>query len=146
MEAKEDNYGWTCLHVASYHGHLAICRLLIDKGAQLDAMSAGVLTPLHWAVTTDNLRLVRLLCDHGADIEAKDSNGWTPLQSAAYNGLISIMKELVEERNADINARDGVGTTALRWAREEDNPDVAAFLIAHGAIDEGNDEQQDNLF
>ena len=45
------------------------------------------------------------------------------------------MKELIEERNAEINARDDEGRTALRRARDEEKLDVAAFLSEHGGIE-----------
>ena len=54
----------------------------------------------------DHVEIVRLLCDRGADVEAFNNGGFRPLHYAAYNGHISVVKELIEERNAYINARD----------------------------------------
>ena len=45
------------------------------------------------------------------------------------------MKELIEERNAEINARDDEGITALGWASAEEKFHVAAFLSEHGGIE-----------
>ena len=45
------------------------------------------------------------------------------------------MKELIEERNAETNARDNVGRTALRYARQLNKPDIAAYLVSHGGIE-----------
>jgi len=45
------------------------------------------------------------------------------------------VKELIEERNAEINARTDSGRTALRWARARNNNDVAAYLVSHGGIE-----------
>jgi ankyrin repeat protein len=42
------------------------------------------------------------LCDCGADIEARDNTGWRPLHCAAMNGHISVVEELIGERNAEI--------------------------------------------
>ena len=120
----------TCLLTAAYRGHLAICRLLIDKGAQVEAKDSGGHTPLHQAARQGHVEIVRLLCDRGADIEARDNDGWRPLHYAAINGHISVVKELIEERNAEINARVKYGNTALRYAR----PDIASYLISHGGI------------
>ena len=136
MEAKgggED--GWTCLMAAAYRGHLAICRLLIDKGAQVEARTSGGWTPLHIAAAYDRIDIVRLLCDHGADVDARGDRGWRPLHLAVYNGHISVVKELIEERNADVNASDNGGMTALRLTRRRNNPIIAAYLISHGGIE-----------
>ena len=135
VEAKEGEYGNTCLHTAAHHGHLAICRLLIDKGAQLEAKSGGGNTPLHWAAIEGNVEIVRLLCDCGADIEARCNFGSRPLHHAAYNGHISVVRELIEERNAEINTRDGYGSTALSLARISDKPDIATYMVSHGGIE-----------
>jgi ankyrin repeat protein len=56
-----------------------------------------------------HVEIVRLLCDRGADVEARDNGGWRPLHYAAIYGHISVVKELIEERNAEINARDDDG-------------------------------------
>ena len=134
MEAKGgDVNGWTCLTTAAYNGRLDICRLLIDKGAQLEAKDWDHRTPLHWAAIEGHVEIVRLLCDRGADVEACNDGGWRPLHRAAYYGRFSVVKELIEERNAEINARDYDGRTALWLAG--DNPIIAAYLISHGGIE-----------
>ena len=135
MEANGGEYGITCLMTAAYNGHLAICRLLIDKGAQVEAKGSFGLTPLHRAAEQGHVEIVRLLCDRGADVEARDRWGERPLHMAARNGHISVVKELIEERNADINARNGNGSTALWFARQYHKHDVASFLVSHGGIE-----------
>ncbi len=131
MEAKGGVYGRTCIITAAYNGHLAICRLLIDKGAQLEAKDDSGCTPLHEAACQGHVEIARLLCDRGADVEAQSYyGGWRPLHFAANNGHITVVKELIEERNAEINARDRGGGTALRYARRN----IAAYLVSHGGI------------
>ena len=49
------------------------------------------------------------------------------------HGHISVVKELIEERNADVNARDYYGRNALRWA--SNNPIITSYLISHGGIE-----------
>ena len=133
-EAKGGVYGWTCLMEAAFNGHLAICRLLLDKGAQVVAKDVHGWTPLHFAARFGHVKIVRLLCDRGADVEARTNEGWRPLHVAAYHGYISVVKELIEERNAEINARTDRGNTARRFARKQDNLDIAAYLVSHGGV------------
>jgi len=137
VEARKeggDEDGLTCLMIAASNGHLDICRLLIDKGAQVEAKVSCGWSPLHYAAEQGHVEIVRLLCNHGADVEARVNNVWRPLHYAACNGHISVVKELIEERNADINARIGDdGWTALRWASHRS--DIAAYLISHGGIE-----------
>jgi len=135
VEGKEDEYGWTCLMAAAANGHLAICRLLLDKGALLEAKSIFHMTPLNLAATRGHIEIVRLLCDRGADVEAQDLFGTRPLHSAAWPGHISVVKELIEERNAEINERNNNGETVLGLARRSNKHDIAAYLISHGGIE-----------
>ena len=87
------------------------------------------------------------MCDRGANIEARDIIGYRPLHRAAINGHISVVKELIEERNAEINARAVDGRTALVYARYRNEPDVAAYLVSHGGLDLGvfDDDDDDDL-
>jgi len=135
VEAEGGEYGWTCLMTAARNGHLAICRLLLDKGAQLEAKGVFGYTSLHYPAIQDHVEIVSLLCDHGADVEARDVYGYRPLHWAAMNGHISVVKELIEERNAEINERIDDGWTALMLARQYNKHDVATFLVSHGGID-----------
>jgi hypothetical protein len=127
--------GATCLHTAAINGHLDTCRLLIDKGAQLEAITCDGVNPLQYAAYHGRIEIVRLLCDRGADIEAQTNSGWRTLHIAAFSGNISVVKELIEVRNAEINARSNSGLTALSWARDEGRDDTAAYLVSHGGVD-----------
>ena len=83
------------------------------------------------------------MCDRGADVEAFDNFGSRPLHFAAFFGHISVVKELIEERNAEINARDKYGRTALRLSRDIFglaltgglSKLVAAYLVSRGGIE-----------
>jgi ankyrin len=117
---------------ASRYGHLEICRLLIEKGAKADARELVGMTSLHFALKY--VEIVRLLCDHGADIDAREGLfNLTALSMAAYEGHLDVVQELVE-RNAEINARNTDGWTALMGARVNGKADVAVYLVAHGGI------------
>jgi len=122
--------------IAARNGHLDVCRLLLDKGAQVEAKSGGGWTPLHWASRQGHVEIVRLLCDRGADIEACSKSGYRPLHWAALRGHFSVVKELIENRSVDINAKmTYYDRTALRWARREKKANIADYLVLHGGIE-----------
>jgi ankyrin repeat protein len=119
---------------AAIYGHFDICRLLIDKGPIMEAKDRKGVTPLLWAAAYGHIEVVRLLCDRGADIEARTYSRMRPLHISASEGPISILKELIEVRNADINARDVTGRTALTVANNNNYPDIAAYLVSRGGV------------
>ncbi len=59
-------------------GHEAIVRLLLEKGAYIEATNNYDSTPLKWAAQRGHEAIVKLLLEKGANIEAKDNDGWTP--------------------------------------------------------------------
>jgi hypothetical protein len=136
MEAKMsvEYGGYTCLMVAVMTDHIDICRLLTDKGAQMEAKDSNGNTPLHFAAANGHMEIVCLLCDHGADIETSNEDGCRPLHFAAYNGHISVVKELIEVRYAEINARSNSGRTALTYRINEDHSAISSYLASHGGI------------
>ena len=44
---RHPSYGWTALHVAAREGHLAIVKLLVTKGADVNVQDFLGRTPLH---------------------------------------------------------------------------------------------------
>lgn len=46
---SKSNHGWTPLHLASYFGHKSMMELLLDNGADINALNNDGDTPLHKA-------------------------------------------------------------------------------------------------
>lgn len=61
---------------------LDIIKLLIDKGALVQAQAPDGRTPLMVAVQSGSLEAVKLLIEKGAPVNAKDANGATALSRA----------------------------------------------------------------
>jgi hypothetical protein len=79
IESKYKEYGQTPLWQAAENGHEAFVRLLLDKGASIDAKDSDGWTPLSRAAGNGHEAVVRLLLDKGASIDAKGLDGRTPL-------------------------------------------------------------------
>ena len=127
--------GFTCLHIATALLHIDICRLLIEKGANVEANDSQGWTSLFYAVLSRQIETVQLLCDYGANVNARNGSGKTPLDFAVLTGNLPIVKELIE-RKADINARNHFGQTALGLAMQfEKGPEMINYLISKGGIE-----------
>ena len=81
----ECNYN-TVLHRVAWGGHQATARLLLDRGAEIEAQDFGHQTPLRRAALRGHEATVGLLLNCGADIEAKGLVSKTPLHLAAFGG------------------------------------------------------------
>jgi ankyrin repeat protein len=68
----------TALHRAAAGGHLAVVRMLLDRGADPTIRDVGDnATALHFAAEHGSLEIVRLLVERGADVDGfGDVHGW----------------------------------------------------------------------
>jgi ankyrin repeat protein len=75
---------------ACMHGHMDAARLLLSKGAQINAIPGGFDysgTGLHYAALNGHQSMVEFLIQQGADIAIKDEKtGGTPAGWAEYGG------------------------------------------------------------
>jgi ankyrin repeat protein len=71
--------GDTALHCAAFWGRSEIARLLIDAGADVNALNDEKSTPLHNAARAANVKMARLLLEKGAKPDARDNDNKTPL-------------------------------------------------------------------
>jgi hypothetical protein len=91
---KKDNDGWTALHWAAEEGHEAVTRLLVNRGAEVNAEGNYGDMALHWAAVRGHEGVVRLLVERGANVNAKVSDGWTALHWAAKGGHEGVVRPL----------------------------------------------------
>ena len=99
----------------------AIFRLLLEYGADVNVADVNVTDGdgsnlLMMAICNGDHSLARLLLEHGANVNSMDKNGGnTALMRAAYLCQVSTMSLLIHNQ-ADVNARNHHGDTALMWA------------------------------
>jgi ankyrin repeat protein len=85
---------------AAKGGHAALCRRLLQQGADIAARNAHGSTALHMAVGSADRGVIELLLDSGADafIETPNEYGYTPLRAAREKGREDIVQLLVARR------------------------------------------------
>ena len=119
----------TALHVATYHGQLAVAQYLLDTGADPNIANRYGVTPLMLASANGDNTFVSLLLKAGADPNKTSPEGETPLMLAARAGKLDCIGSLLEQ-GADPNATESwEGQTALMWAAAEGYAPVARRLL-----------------
>ena len=73
-----------------------VARLLLDRGADINARNIWGSTPLHASTFMGRIEVVRVLLERGADVGAVDKQGRTPFSLAKKYGYDEIMKLLSE--------------------------------------------------
>jgi ankyrin repeat protein len=103
--------GFTALHLAIFGGQEDAMRLLLERGADPNALSTSDIAkvpPLGTAAFVRSVPLARLLLDSGADPNGRGEGGFTALHSAAQNEDEELARLLLE-RGADPNLAAGDG-------------------------------------
>jgi ankyrin repeat protein len=67
---------------AAQGGNPEVIRLLLSRGAKVDACGGMGVTPLMLAAQDNHIEAVKLLLAHGANVNAKDERGFTVLSFA----------------------------------------------------------------
>lgn len=130
LNMKERRGGATPLMHAAAFGSVDTMRLLIDKGADVNARSAAGATALIWSV--NDLAKVRLLLDHGANLNAASESSRTALLVAAMADQSAEIVRLLLSRGANAKAVDGMKTTTLRAAAIGNDSETVRQLIDAG--------------
>ena len=103
--------GFTVLHLGIFGRQEEAARVLLDRGADPDAVATSEIArvrPLGTAAFVRSVPLARLLLDAGADPNGRGEGGFTALHTAVQNGDEELIR-LLEERGADpsLAADDG---------------------------------------
>jgi uncharacterized protein len=87
----KDSDGFTILMYASSIGSIDICRILLDKGAQLDLQDIDDATALILASINGHTEGVRLLLEKGANPDLKDNEGKTAINYAKKRDVKTLL-------------------------------------------------------
>ncbi len=108
---------WSPLHYAVFNGHDAVAKLLIERGANVNARSTNGSSPLMMAAREGKDRLAKLLIERGADPSVRNDRGEDAFVWAMRNGHPRIAREVgsPERMAAAARAPDSFGpVTASR--------------------------------
>jgi ankyrin repeat protein len=118
--------GITPLMYASLYGDTASVRLLLDTGADPNALNDAGATALLWGV--DDIEITRLLLERGADPNLRSADGRTALlMAAARPGGSDVVSALIE-RGATVK-----GQPVLAQAASAGDATLMRLLLDRGA-------------
>lgn len=141
--------GQTALFPTCMRGHNGVVKTLLDKGADVNGGrnqdgkpgDKDGRTPLLFLAsekrgkwTLDTIKL--LLQQRDVNLDPRDSISRTPLHWTATNNYIDLARIILSGefgRQADVNASQNRGKTALHLAAEHNQVDFVELLLAYGA-------------
>lgn len=124
--------GGTPLHYATTPHSTATASILIEKGANVDALDGDGKTPLHYASEDHNVAIARLLIENGANLNTLDSDQTAPLHHAVKKNNLAVARLLIE-KGAVVDLPYNDGRSLLRTAVEHQYRDMTDVLVKSGA-------------
>jgi len=135
INAKSDYLdGYTALHMAVKLGKSDILKILLDHGADINAINTKGETALIVGATCSPWekyqQVIHILVERGANIETVDEDGNTAIMVAAkhWNKSLEVIQFLVE-RGAESSTRNLKGLTALMIAADRGNLPAVECLL-----------------
>ena len=161
---KENVYdpSLTLFHMASKHGYLSVCQLILDGIEGKHPKSVKRENPLHFAAENGHFSICQLIIEKNEsksqsqvnkpqdfeDIFDFDIDDNTPIHLAAQNGHLSVCELLIKwiedaypEETEYANAENTDGSTPLHLAAEFGHLSVCQFLV-----EKVEDTNQENGF
>ena len=136
---QSDRHGMTALELAAWRGHTSTVSALLRLGASADTTDHYGVTAMHKAAALGHTAVVTILCRHDTKLAQKRvaesfsvaGEYGTPLHVAAGKGHAEVVRVLLEEGQAVVDAKDQEQCTALHHGAE--SLAVVSVLLSHGA-------------
>jgi ankyrin repeat protein len=115
------------LFAGAQNGHVAVCRQLLEAGADMEFRGQHQSTPLHLAAQFGYCGVVALLMQRGADMRAMDSELRTPIMVACINQQLLCVQALLP--HADLAHHSSNGSSLLHFAAMQGGPAVLEAIL-----------------
>ncbi|CAN3371747.1 hypothetical protein DIURU_002961 [Diutina rugosa] len=146
--------GITGLHWAAINNRLSVVRLLVESGADANALGGELqASPLHWACRNGLVYIVDYLLTHGnADPRLRDGQSYNSLHLSVHSSNITLVIYLLlvccdpsrsqEPTAVYIDEVDDHQRTSLHWAAYQGDIMTINALLRFGADVTKRDDQQ----
>ena len=146
--------GLTPIHIAAEEGWPNIVKLLIERGANVNATNYYRSSPLHRMTSIPKRKLrpqgsqeryvetMKVLISEGANLNAQDRIGQTPLMKASYHGYWRFVGVLRDAQGIDLCVKDRRNKTAALLAKDN-TPDSRDLNAATTQAEKEQQKQGD---
>ncbi|PCI97241.1 MAG: hypothetical protein COB14_09245, partial [Alphaproteobacteria bacterium] len=122
----------TSIEIASSIGAYHVVKLLLEKGADVNATDKNSCSALMTVSLNGYSSIASLLIENDADVDLTNQDGWSALMHASYTGHELISSLLVQKVN-NVDLVNDYGMSALMFACMNGNEFIISLLIENGA-------------
>lgn len=126
--------GHTPLSSACWSGHTGTIQVLLDAGADVDAVDDDGWRAIHWAVQKGHLKCLEQLLAAGADVEAASDSGRRAIHIAAREGRLDCIERLLAVGASPVSTESDAWTS-LHLAASCGHLLIVKRLLAEADVD-----------
>lgn len=160
---RSSQHGETALHLAVAHNSIGMVRILLEEGADRNAVDGKGFTPLLWAAFFGQTTVVQQLVDHGTDVNAAQALRYSeeepccdlsiPPLDPTFQWLFCGTKSVaftdgcifqMENKINDLSSHRSQAWTPLSIAACKGHVEVVELLLRLGAHDQSNGALQEH--
>ena len=131
--ANPDLYHWTTLQYAAARGYLDICRLLVERGAEVYTNPHNTYPPVTQAAWNKHQDVVDYFLKEIPEKADGTNNLGVALNLAAREGWVDIVRQHLECDPLSVFQRGWIGDTPLHWPSHNGHTEIVQLLIDAGA-------------
>ncbi|MDO4551565.1 MAG: ankyrin repeat domain-containing protein [Planctomycetia bacterium] len=133
IQEKDFNQSTLLFHAAT-EGDLGMCKLLLEKGVDINAKNAAGRTAVYCALEKKHIEVVRFLVKHGATLEDPGTDKLKnrdplPLSLAFQTGNFELCKFLVLHGATFFDDPSTMRERLLTLAIQSKNPDILQYIL-----------------
>ncbi len=132
-ESESEENHRTALGLAASCGNLAVCRLLVDRGAEVYTNPMSTYPPVMLAAWNKHQEVVDYFLQEIPD-RADGTNGLgVAINLAGRMGWSEIVRKHIEIDPLSVHQRGWIGDTPLHWPSHNGFIEIVRMLLDHGA-------------
>jgi ankyrin repeat protein len=136
--ANADKHQMTALQQAAAKGHLEICRLLVERGAEVYTNPWNSYPPVIQAAWKKHAEVVKYFLEEIPD-KAIGTNGvGVAINLAAREGWVDVVRKHIERDPLAVHQRGWIGDMPLHWPAHNNHAEIVAMLLDAGACVEAD--------
>ncbi len=125
---------FTPLQFAAAKGLLAICRLLVDRGAEVYTNPMSTYPPVLQAAWNRHADVVKYFLEEIPDKAAGTNGLGVTINLAAREGWVEIVRKHIERDPLSVHQRGWIGDMPLHWPSHNNSVEIVTMLLDAGAV------------
>jgi len=134
-----DFEGWTTLQFAAVNGQLAVCKLLVERGAEVYTNPMNTYPPIIQAAWNHHQDIVDYFL-HEIPDKADGTNGLgVTINLAARQGWLDLVRKHIAADPLSVHQRGWIGDAPLHWPAHNGFVEIVEALLDAGAVIEADE-------